>query len=255
MTQFLVRHFDRVLIMLGLSLLIILSLKTLDNLANLAAVEAPQELRLDGGDLIALYTLNSGMNKPAILNRFGDALIEFSGWNSYVTVDGVTADLRRHAFRTELDRERNRAFLTWSSIPLGHSRSDGRRVRKYQIEQLVTLNGPTATVEYYVIPNEPVQRVQLVLGLFKWYFVDLKPSGDRLSFLSTDLNRQQAEERSKPRRLTPTAVDLWRSERYRTMSNEHGPFGVEVLFVTLSPKPSEINRIARIDVERAGEPR
>jgi hypothetical protein len=88
MTRFLVRHIDRVFIVLALSLLIILSLKTLDNLANLAAVEAPQELRLDGGDLIALYTLNSGMNKPAILSRFGDALIELCGWNSYVTVDG-----------------------------------------------------------------------------------------------------------------------------------------------------------------------
>jgi hypothetical protein len=239
---------------LGLSLLIILSLKTLDNLANLAAVEAPQELRLDGGDLIALYTLNSGMNKPAILNRFGDALIEFSGWNSYVTVDGVTADLWSHAFNIELDRERNRAFLTWSSIPLRQSGPDGRRVRKYQIEQVVTLNGPTATVEYYVIPNEPVQRVQLVLGLFKWYFVDLKPSGDRLSFLSTDLSRQQAEDKIRPRRLTPTEINSWRPDRYRIMSNEHGPFEVEAAFVANSPKPFERLLIARIYLKRTDEP-
>jgi hypothetical protein len=36
-------------------LLIIPPLKTLDNLTNLAAVEASQGVRLDGGDIIALY--------------------------------------------------------------------------------------------------------------------------------------------------------------------------------------------------------
>jgi hypothetical protein len=50
-------------------------------------------------------------------------------------------------------------------------------------------------------------------------------------------------------------VDPWRPGRYPTMSNEYGPFGLEVLFATLSPKPFERNRIARIDVERAREPR
>jgi hypothetical protein len=127
-------------------------------------------------------------------------------------------------------------------------------VRKYQIEQVVTLDGPTATVEYYVIPNEPVQRVQLVLGLFKWYFLDLKPSEDRLSFLSTDLNRQQAEDKNTPQRLTPTEIKLWRPHRYRTISNEHGAFEVEAAFVTNLPKPFERSLIARIYLKRTDEP-
>jgi hypothetical protein len=242
-----------VFIVLALSLLIILSLKTLDNLANLAAVEAPQELRLDGGDLIALYTLNSGMNKPAILNRFGDALIEFSGWNSYVTVDGVTADLWSHAFNIELDRERNRAFLTWSSIPLRQSGPDGRQVRKYQIEQVVTLDGPTATVEYYVIPNEPVQRMQLALGLFKWYFLNLNKSGDRVSFMSSDLNRIQVEQRATHRRLTSVRMKLGEPKTYRVLSNEYGPYAVEATYVVGTPNSYKRTLVTRIVLQRIKE--
>jgi hypothetical protein len=145
MQQFVRQHIDRILIALGLSLLIVLSLRTLHNLQTISATEAPQELRLDGGALTALYTLNAGMNKPALLNRRGDALVEFSGWDSFVNVDGVSADLWSHAFNIELDRGRNRAFLTWSSVPLRQDDpgQEGHH-RRYQIEQVVTLLGPRA---------------------------------------------------------------------------------------------------------------
>jgi hypothetical protein len=70
----------------------------------------------------------------------------------------VTADLWSHAFNIELHRERNRAFLTWSSIPLRQSGPDERRVRRYQIEQVVTLDGRSRPGVWCTL------RVQLRVG-------------------------------------------------------------------------------------------
>ncbi len=224
------------------------------NLADLAAVEAPQELRLGGGDLQALYTLNAGMNKPAILNRRGDALVELSGWNSYANVDGVAADLWSHAFNIELDRERHRAFLTWSSIPLRQNAPQGRRMRKYELEQVVTLEAGEAFVEYYIVPNEPVRDVQLAVGLYRWYYRNLKPSTEGFAFTGTDLTRLQTEQYQQPTRFTRAAIRLMtRPDTVRTLTNEFGVYAVELSYRASAPRIYERTRIAKLGVANLGE--
>ncbi|HKV45839.1 MAG TPA: hypothetical protein VJT32_14375 [bacterium] len=254
MKRFLIQHIDRILIVLGLSFLLILSVRTLHNLADLAAVEAPQELRLGSGDLQALYTLNAGMNKPAILDRRGDALMEFSGWNSYADVDGVSADLWSHGFNIELDRQRNRAFLTWSSLPLRQSDPQERRMRRYQLEQVVTLEGSQAVVEYYIIPNEPVRDARLTVGLYHWYYHALSPSKDGFVFSVTDLTRLEAEERLQPRRYTPARVAfLTTPEGVRTLTNEFGVYAIESSYRLHAPRLYERTLLARMSVAVSGE--
>jgi hypothetical protein len=84
--------------------------------------------------------------------------------------------------------------------------------------------------------------------LFKWYFEQLKLSEDRLSFLATDLDRQQAEERMKPQRVTETTVVFRRFSRRRVLSNERGQYEVEATFATASPEPFVRTNPARIEV-------
>ncbi len=232
-----------------MSLLIVLSVKTLNNLTNLAAVEAPQELRLDGGDLTALYTLNAGMNKPAILNRAGDVLVEFSGWNSYVTVDGVTVDLWSHVFNIELDRERARAFHTWTSAPLRQGDPQGHRIRRYQIQQVVSLLPNHATVEYFIIPNEPVTQVQLTLGLYKWYYQALTRSADQFVFSSSDLTRQQAEQGFKARRFTAVAIrSMTQPHSATVLSDDVGNYAVQIAYRISSPNVYGRTLLARLQL-------
>ena len=236
-----------------MGLLIVLSLKTLHNLSTISATEAPQELRLDGAALTALYTLNAGMNKPAILNHRGDALVEFSGWDSSVTVDGVSADLWSHAFNIELDRARNRAFLTWSSVPLRQDDPGQGHHRRYQIEQVVTLLGPRAVVEYYIIPNEPVRTVDLTVGAYKWYLRDLRRQGGVFSFLSADLTRQDAERRLKPGRLTRVTVrSLVPAVAVRPLVNQFGAYALDFSYEVANPRTYERTLVARLEVTAVG---
>ena len=233
-----------------MGLLIILSLRTLHNLSTISATEAPQELRLDGGALTALYTLNAGMNKPAILNGRGDALVEFSGWDSFVSVDGVSADLWSHAFNIELDRARDRAFLTWSSVPLRQDDpgQEGHH-RRYQLEQVVTLLGPRTVVEYYIIPNEPVRTVDLTVGAYKWYLRDLRHEGDTFSFLSADLTRQDAERRLQPGRLTQVTVrSLVPAVGVRPLVNQFGAYALDFSYEVAQPRTYERTLVARLEV-------
>jgi len=233
----------------------VLSVKTLHNLSNLAATEAPQELRLEGRDLVALYALNSGMNKPAILNRYGDALVEFSGWNSSVSVDGIGADLWTHAFHVELDRERTRAFLDWSSVPLRQDVPQDRRMLKYQVEQVVSLSGNGAVVEYYFVPNEPMRDVDLTVGLYKWYYQNLTRTGDRFSFVSTDLGRLETEQRMLPRRDTPVLVrSSTPAQSVQTLANEFGVYAIDFSYTAHSPKIYERTLLARLEVIMAQGP-
>jgi hypothetical protein len=254
---FLWRHIDRILIAAGFVHLMVILGATIRNLTRMYAVEVPEEVRLPGGSFTALYTLNAGMNKPALLNRYGDALVEFSGWNSYVTVDGVTADLWSHAFGIELDRSGNRAYLTWSSIPLQQSNSQSRQVRRYQITQIVSLKGDQAFVDYYIIPNESLERAQLTVGLFKWYYQDFTASTDQFSFLSSDLDRPQAEERLRSRRLTHvTVLSQTPPQSQRVLANDFGTYGLELSYAIPRPKPYERTRLAgfRISLGKEGAP-
>lgn len=198
---------------------------------------------------MALYTLNSGMNKPAILNRQGDALAEFSGWNSFVSVDGIAADLWNHAFHIELDRERTRAFLDWSSVPLRQDAPQERRMLRYQIEQVVTLLGSRAAVEYYIIPNEPVRDVQLTVGLYKWYYQSLQRTGDQFSFVSTDLGRLDTEQRMQPRRFTPIILrSVTQPRGIQTLANQFGVYAIDFSYTTRFPKIYEKTLLAKLEV-------
>lgn len=254
MKRFLLQQIDRILIVLAVLLLILLSIKTLNNLATLLAVEAPQELQLDAGDLVALYTLNSGMNKPAILNRRGDALVEFSGWNSYISVDGVTADLWTHSWNIELDRARRRAFFTWSSAPLRQSDPQARRVRRYHLQQVTTLDGPRALVEYYIVPNDPVNQVRLTVGLYGWYLRGLRQDSQGFFFLRSDLNREAAERRELPRRVTRVYVRaLLPPQDVHVLSNHFGAYALEVTFAALTPSVYRRTPLAALEVTAAGD--
>ena len=66
MIKLALRHIDRIVIVVGLLGLMVLTVRTLHNVALLAAeVTVQQEVRRDYGDIIVLYTLNAGNNKPA----------------------------------------------------------------------------------------------------------------------------------------------------------------------------------------------
>jgi hypothetical protein len=245
MRQFVLRHVDRILIAIGLTALILLSARTLHNLSVISATDAPQELRLEGSELTALYTLNSGMNKPAILNARGDALVEFSGWDSYVTVDGVTTDLWSHAFNIELDRARDRAFMTWSSVPVRRDQSSPERLRKYQIQQVLILRGNQADVEYYVIPNEPVHTVTLTIGVYKWYMRDFQRVGNMFSFIAPNLTRTEAEQHMQPRRVALVTIrPLIAPESVHPMINQYGTYAVNFSFRVITPRTYERTPIA-----------
>lgn len=43
-------------------------------------------------------------------------------------------------------------------------------MRKYELEQVVTLEAGEASVEYYIVPNEPIRDVRLAVGLYRWYY-------------------------------------------------------------------------------------
>jgi hypothetical protein len=193
------------------------------------------------------------MNKPAILNGRGDAMVEFSGWNSYANVDGVTAALWSHAFNIELDRERNRAFLTWSSVPVRQSAPQGRRMRKYELEQVVTIAAGQAAVEYYVVPNEPVRDLQLTVGLYRWYYRNLKPSAEGFAFTGTDLTRLQTEQYLQPTRFTRAMLrPVTRPDSVRTLTNEFGVYAIELSYRASAPKIYERTLVARLEVALRG---
>lgn len=198
---------------------------------------------------MVLHTLNSGMNKPAILNRYGDVLVEFSGWNSYVTMDGVSADLWSHAYNIALDRERQQVFVTWSSIPIRDSDPQRRRVRGYQLEQVVTLEGPHAVVEYYIIPNEPIKQIHLRVGLYKWYYQKVRRFSQGISFHAADLARHEMEGRRRANRMNLVQMDFSTPpDDVQVLSNQFGPYSVELAYRARSPRLYERTLLARLRV-------
>lgn len=250
---FLLRYLDRLLIAAGVLVLVALSARTLGSLERAVVRDAPEALRLEGESYVLLYSLNSGMNKPAVLNTAGDVLVELSGWNSEVVVDGVRADLGRHGFHVELDRERGRGYLAFSSLPLRESEPSRAEVRKYQIAQVASLQGDRVVVEYAIIPNEPVHRAVLTLGLYRWYYTHLVRRGRTLSFQSSDLSRAAAEQHLRPRRLTPVQVTFSDDPQVEALANAHGIYALALRYEVRAPRPFQRTLLARL-VLRAGAP-
>lgn len=237
--KFLLQHIDRVVIVLGLLAMMVLGLRTLHNVALMAAeVAAPQELRRDYGDLVVLYSLNAGNNKPVFFNKHGDALVEYSAWSSFITVDGITQDLWSHAFNVHLDKETNRIFLTMSS---GRGAPDrgGQEPKRYQIEQQVEVTGSTARIRYYFIPNQPVETVRLVIGHYGWYFERLKVDGDLVSFERTDLKRQGYEHGEVATRYASARVRVGAGAEFEVLRSRFGSYAFTATYRLKSPPPYE----------------
>lgn len=242
------QHIDRVIIVLGLLAMMILGLRTLHNVALMAAeVAAPQELRRDFGDLIVAYSLNAGNNKPVFLDRDGDALVEYSAWSSFIIVDGITQDLWSHAFNVHVDKTTNRIFLTMSS---GRGAPDrgGLEPKRYQIEQQVEVAGKTARVRYYFIPNQPVETVRLAIGHYGWYFERLRIDGALVSFERTDLKREGYERGEAARRHFAGRVRLGPTGKVEVLRNQYGTHAFTVTYTTRRPAPYERTLVAEEEV-------
>jgi len=229
----------------------VLALRTLHNVALMAAeVSVQQELRRDFGDLTVLYTLNAGNNKPVFFNRYGDALVEYSAWSSFVTVDGITQDLWSHAFNVHIDKPTNRMYLTMSS-GRGAPQRGGPEPKRYQIEQQVEVRGNTALIRYYVIPNQPLERVRLVLGHYGWYFERLRIADGMVMFDRTDLKREGYEHGEVAARYTAVSVGIGSSANVEVLRNQYGSFAFTASYLVESPTPYEKTLIVEERVSTA----
>lgn len=247
--KLLLRHIDRVVILVGLLSLIVLAVRTLHNVALMAAeVSVKSELRRDFGDLTVLYALNAGNNKPVFFNRYGDAVVEYSAWSSFITVDGVTQDLWSHAFNVYVDKETSRFFLTMSSSR-GAPDQGGREPKRYQIEQQVEVRGSTARVRYYVIPNQPVERVRLVVGHYGWYLERLRASGGLVAFDRSDLQREGYERGEVATRYTPVRVRVRPGARVEVLRNQYGAYAFNVTYTVESPTSYAKTLVAEEEVD------
>jgi hypothetical protein len=243
--QFCLRHIDRIIITLSFLTLLVLGIRTIRNMEAAIAVEFPQETRLDGGTLTATYKLNAGQNKPLISNRYGDPLIEYSASSSFIAVDGLAADLWSHSFNLEFDRPRDRAFMGLSSTSLINANPQNGRVRRYQIEQVLTIRGDSVEAEYYLIPNQPVHTVRLTIGHYAWYFHNLQQRPGVIRFTRNDLNREMEESRNRPSRTTEATLALvLPPEDIRVLTNAFGPYAVETTYVAANPKVYERTLLA-----------
>lgn len=248
MLRQLLRQIDRVVIVVGLLALMVLAMRTLHNVALMAAeVTLQQEMRRDYGDLIVLYTLNAGNNKPVFFNRQGDALVEYSAWSSFVTVDGITLDLWSHAFNVYVDKETGRIYLTMSSSR-GAPQRGGPEPKRYQIEQQVDITGKTARVRYFFIPNQPVQTVRLVLGHYGWYFERLRVADGLVSFNRSDLVRDRYEHSDVPSRLTRVTLRPVPGGKVELLRNQFGPYAFNMTYVIHMPAPYEKTLIAEEEI-------
>lgn len=245
MKRFCVQHIDRIIITLSFLTLLVLGIRTVHNMEAAIAVEVPRETRLDGGILTALYTLNAGQNKPLITNRYGDALVEYSASSSFVAVDGVSSDLWSHSFNLEFDRPNDRAFMGLSSASLINANPQNGRVRRYQIEQVLTIHGDSVAVEYYLIPNQPVHSVRFTIGHYGWYFHDLQQRPGIIRFTRNDLNREMEESRNRPSRRTDVRLQLeFPPADTRALTNAFGPYAIETLYEVANPKIYERTLVA-----------
>ncbi len=246
--KFLLQHIDRVIISLGLLTLIAFGLQTLRNVALTASdVVAPDELRRDFGELTVAYALNAGNNKPVFFNRYGDALLEYSAWSSFVTVDGITLDLWSHAFNLYVDKPTNRFILTFST-GRGAPQRGGPEPKRYQIEQQVDVTGSTVRIRYFIIPNQPVQTVRLILGHYAWYLERLRLSDGTASFDRPNLSRERYESGDVATRYTPVKVRLGQGAHAEVLRNATGAYALNVTYVIRSPAPYEKALIAEEEV-------
>jgi hypothetical protein len=243
--QFCIRHIDRIIITASFLILLALGVQTVRHMEAVLAVEVPQEARLDGGTLTALYTLNAGQNKPLLTNRYGDPIIEYSA-SSFIAVDGVSADLWSHSFNLEFDRPRDHAFMGLSSGSLVTANPQNGKVRRYQIEQVLSIQGDSAIVEYYLIPNQPVHDVRLTIGHYGWYFHNLQQRRGAIRFTRNDLTRDMEESRNQPSRTTNATLVLMRLPvETRVLTNSFGPYAIETTYVTANPKVYERTLVVR----------
>jgi hypothetical protein len=232
----------------GLVALMLVAMRALHNVALLAAeVTVQQEMRRDYGDMTVLYTLNAGNNKPVFFNRQGDALLEYSAWSSFVTVDGITLDLWSHAFNVHVDKETGRTYLTMSSSRGAPQRSDPEP-KRYQIEQQVDVVGKTARVRYYFIPNQPVNTVRLVLGHYGWYFERLRMVDGVITFDRSNLLRERYEHNDVASRYTPVTVRPGPGGKIELLRNQFGPYAFNVTYSLQSPPSYEKTLIAEEEV-------
>lgn len=248
MLRFLLRHIDRVVIAFGLVALMLVAMRALHNVALLAAeVTVQPEMRRDYGDMTVLYTLNAGNNKPVFFNRDGDALVEYSAWSSFVTVDGITLDLWSHAFNVHVDKETGRTYLTMSSSRGAPQRSDPEP-KRYQIEQQVDVVGKTARVRYYFIPNQPVRTVRFVLGHYGWYFERLRVVDGLITFDRSNLLRERYEQSDVPSRYTSVTVRPGPNGKIEVLRSQFGPYAFNVTYTLQSPASYEKTLIAEEEV-------
>lgn len=244
MFRALLRHIDRVVILFALLVLVALAIRTLHNVALMAAeVSVQRELRRDFGDLTVFYTLNAGNNKPVFFNPYGDALVEYSAWSSFITVDGITLDLWSHAYNVYVDKPTNRTILALTS-GLGAPQRGGPEPKKYLLEQQVEVDGKTARIRYYIIPNEPVERVRLVLGHYGWYFERLRVSDGVVKFDRSDLQREGYERGEIATRYTTVSVRFHTAGTVSVLRNQYGPYAYEISYTVHSPTPYEKTLIA-----------
>lgn len=237
MATLLLRHIDRVIILIGLLALVALGARTLHNVATLASEAfVQQELRRDFGDITVAYALNAGNNKPVFFNRHGDALVEYSAWSSFITVDGITLDLWSHAFNIYSDKQTGRLHLTMSSVAPG-SRRGGPEPKNYQIEQQVEVTGNTATIKYFIIPNEPVRTVRLLLGHYGWYLQRPRLDGGTATFERANLTRETSERGGAPSRYTSVSVRFGLHGTVELLRNQYGSYALNVTYFVENPPP------------------
>jgi len=247
--KFILRHIDRVIILVGLVSLMLLAMRTLHNVALMASeVSVQQELRRDFGDFTVLYTLNAGSNKPVFFNHQGDALVEYSAWSSFITVNGITLDLWSHAFNVHVDKETNRTFMTMSS-GRGSPQRGEPEPKRYQIEQQVEVKGRTARVRFYIIPNQPVETVRLALGHYGWYFERLRITGGEVAFDRSDLSRDGYEHGDMAKRFTSVRIRIDPKAKVEVLRNQYGAYAFTIIYALQSPVPYEKTLIAEEEVE------
>ena len=248
MKKFLRKYIDKIIIVLVLVALAVLVWRMADNLKeNLVATKEANlldKIVMEKGDLTVLFSLKSGMNKPVFLNKYEDALVEFSAWSSQITVDGSSTTLWEHDSGLRLDGENSTLFYSMTSAPMRTV-----PVKNYIVEEVITLDKEKATVEYYFIPNELISKVTLILGHYGWYFSDLKLEDDEVTMFHSDLNKMEWENNEKPIRMSTIKIKLLtKPEKEMVNRNVHGIYNFDITYTLENPKIFERNLLDKEEI-------
>lgn len=148
---------------------------------------------LEAGRYHAILSLNKGSDKPLLLSDEGRTLLDVSGWESRIRVNGSERALYRHEYGVA--REGGTAYLTWSAP-------------EYALEQRVLVSEEGVRLEWWFVraPRTGPQEVVVEIGQYAYLMRDASLVERTVRFALDPWDPREAP--PKPVRPEPYAVTL-----------------------------------------------